>query len=553
MPATHPTPIAGTLSNYLAAEDLGALSPIAPDEWQAMRMKELRRMLWSFCTLRNLWAYRGRFAHDAIGYSWAGIFRSLRVGSIVATSYRNEGHFRADDRIFGTSDFFSGALRFARSSSALSEIIRIVNLRHHVAGVVTREGETVAVAPGYEADYTYVATAFIESLRRGYDACGIAPNSPRGQQIAEALCTIFYQIAGMTGLQRAPKNRAAHDRFRDAFEQDLQNHPPSPRVQRMAQEIAHRIIPLTSAMSRVTVATQVARHLDQTTRALLFPEGSIPAELESQQQHWRHAFANMPALSAVESRVDSRKPRWQRDDVASLLDAYQTADSAFTSDRLIGAVLLYLLDAPSTSATPLERRTIQLEPGDALIRQGQDVQEMYILLSTSADLVVEQLPSDGSPLKRLATLRPPTVLGEIGMWRNRPAVATVTTHTANTVEVLVINREQFVRLKDEPGFRAAIAAEVQRRLAINAKSVTTLLDDTAKTSSDPLLTSLSQLLRYLSGDSHTSLDAIVDLPNDATLVECIEALRTQMHEAFQSRDLPPELASALRSVVDTIS
>jgi hypothetical protein len=39
-----------------------------------------------------------------LGYAWAGIYRSLLVGSIVTTSYRNEGHIRAGDRIFGTHD-----------------------------------------------------------------------------------------------------------------------------------------------------------------------------------------------------------------------------------------------------------------------------------------------------------------------------------------------------------------------------------------------------------------------------------------------------------------
>ena len=39
----------------------------------------------------------------------SGIYRTLLVGSIVATSYRNEGLFRAGERIQGTSDFFRGS------------------------------------------------------------------------------------------------------------------------------------------------------------------------------------------------------------------------------------------------------------------------------------------------------------------------------------------------------------------------------------------------------------------------------------------------------------
>jgi len=46
-----------------------------------------------------------------MGFAWGGIYRTLLVSSIVTTSFRNEGHFRAGERIGGTSDFFRGRLR----------------------------------------------------------------------------------------------------------------------------------------------------------------------------------------------------------------------------------------------------------------------------------------------------------------------------------------------------------------------------------------------------------------------------------------------------------
>ena len=116
----------------------------------------------------------------------------------------------------------------------------------------------------------------------------------------------------------------------------------------------------------------------------------------------------------------------------------------------------------------------------------------------------------------------------------QPAVATVTTRAANRLEVFVIDAERFARLKEEPGFRAATAAEVQRRLALNSRLVGTLLKDTAARTASPLLHSISQLFRFLSGDSHVPLDQVIGLPDDVTPDECVEALRLQVDEAIRA-------------------
>ena len=325
-------PPRGTLEEFLSADDIVLLPAIGDRDWDAVRRVAGRRLAWRFCTLRNLVAYRGQFAFDAMGFAWGGIYRTLLVTSIVTSSFRNEGHFRAGERIGGTSDFFSGAFTFPRSSAEFREIVGMVNLRHHVAGVVTAAGDGgVRVVPGYEADYTYVATAFIESIRRGLTLCGLAPDSRGGRDLAA-----------------------------------------------------------------------------------------------------------------------------------------------------------------------------------------------------------------------------PTVLGEIGMWGAQPAVATVTTRAANRLELLVIDAVRFQSLKEEPGFRAATAAEVRRRLALNSALVGTLLDDTAARTGSPLMASIAQLFRLLTGDSHVTLDAVIDLPVDATPDECVEALRRQVDEAIRAGGLPPELEWYLAHVVATI-
>jgi hypothetical protein len=138
------------------------------------------------------------------------------------------------------------------------------------------------------------------------------------------------------------------------------------------------------------------------------------------------------------------------------------------------------------------------------------------------------------------------------MWRGQPAVATVLSREGNRLDVIVIDAARFEALKNDSGFRAATAAEVQRRLALSAARVGTLLDDAAARTGDPRLASIVQLFRFLTGDSHVTLDEVIDLEESATPAECVEALRTQIDDVAQSGDLAPDLASRLADVVATI-
>ena len=131
-------------------------------------------------------------------------------------------------------------------------------------------------------------------------------------------------------------------------------------------------------------------------------------------------------------------------------------------------------------------------------------------------------------------------------------MATVLCREAATLEVIVIDRQQFDSLKEESGFRAATAAEVQRRLAINTSLLGSLLHDEAERTRDPRLRSVSQLVGFLSGGSHVALDAVIDLPDDATPAECVEALRDQAESLAHGQALSPELKTFLEQVVATI-
>ena len=541
----------GTLDDFLAPEDIVPLPQLTDDDWAQARRGAIAAMARQFLTLRNLWVHRAGYARDSVGYAWGGIYRSLLVRSIVTTSYRNEGHLRAGHRIFGTGDFFRGGFVLPVTSAAFRELIQLVNLRHHVAGVVVPHGDGVRVLEGYEADYTYVATSFIESIRRGFAVCGLPPHSRRGREVGTHFHTLLYQLAGCTGLTRIPRDLAAHERFRDAFDRHLAARPPTPRVRRMAREIARRIAPLTAAMADETVRGHVHRHLDPETAAFLFPEGP-DGELETQRDEWRARLRGVKPEADFQARADDRAAVWRRPDVADLHRAYLAAGTVLTTDRVIGSILLHALDAGLNSSAPLERRTVDLAAGEALIREGETPGEMYVVLSTTAPLVVLQGSESSGEPRLIAELTPPTVLGEIGMWRNRPAVATVLSRLPNRVEMLVIDAARFETLKQEPGFRVATAAAVQRRLAVNATHAGTLLDEAVARTGDRRLESIAHLLRHLNGDSTASLDAIIDLPVDASQAECVEGLRLQVAAVIEAGGLDPALEQHLTTVVATI-
>jgi CRP-like cAMP-binding protein len=545
-------PRLGTLDDFLAPKDIVPFRALTDEEWNTIRRVAGGQLAWRFATLRNLWVHRGRIVPDAFGFAWAGIYRTLLVGSIVATSYRNEGLFRAGERIQGTGDFFRGGFLLPRSSNEFREIVRLVNLRHHVAGVVVADADGgYRVIDGYEADYAYVATAFIEAIRRGLATCGLPPDSPRGRALGESVRTVLYQIAGLTGLRRIPRDLAAHERFRDAYDRHLRERPSSARVQRMGREIARRIVPVTASNAGETVANHIRRHFDPETAAYLFPDGT-GADLEEQREEWVRRHRVGKAVEAIRARSAAREAVWNRPDVAALRQAYEKAASDSTDDRLIGAILLHAIDAHGEDDRSLERRTIELAAGAALIRQGEQVGEMYVVLSATAPLVVLRRAEAGAEPRQVATLAAPIVLGEIGMWRGQPAVATVLSREPNRLDVLVIDAERFESLKQEPGFRAATAAEVQRRLSLNTTLTGTQLEDAAARSADARLASIAQLFRYLTGDSHVALDAVIDLPDDATPVECVEALRRQVDAAIAAGGLAPDLVRYLQQVVTTI-
>lgn len=103
----------------------------------------------------------------------------------------------------------------------------------------------------------------------------------------------------------------------------------------------------------------------------------------------------------------------------------------------------------------LEKRTVAA--GTALIRQGDDADDLYFIESGQVTTLLET--EDGHGI-RLRTLQPGAVVGEIGLYLEEPRSASVIADTASTVYGL--SRRSLRRMRDES---PEIAAEFHRFIA----------------------------------------------------------------------------------------
>jgi cytochrome P450/CRP-like cAMP-binding protein len=82
-------------------------------------------------------------------------------------------------------------------------------------------------------------------------------------------------------------------------------------------------------------------------------------------------------------------------------------------------------------------------PKDVVIRQGDEPEKFYVIVSGSAEVVNHHPGGDDIPL---GTLGAGDYFGEIGLLRNQPRIATV--RAIDDLEVLSLDREHFLALKD---------------------------------------------------------------------------------------------------------
>ncbi len=81
--------------------------------------------------------------------------------------------------------------------------------------------------------------------------------------------------------------------------------------------------------------------------------------------------------------------------------------------------------------------------GEVIIRQDDQPERFYIMVRGEAE--VSHKTASGS-LRVVDIRRPGESFGEIGILKNRPRTATVTASSAGPVEVLALERDDFVDL-----------------------------------------------------------------------------------------------------------
>jgi hypothetical protein len=551
------------LEDHIPAEMIGLIPEISEKEWNSRRKSSFFNLLTRFLTFRNLLAYRGHYTRDVLGYGWGALYQTLRASSVVATTYRNGGHLRAGERLFGTGEF-SQIFKMPRNSKFLHDVIRVVNLRHHVAGVVLPSGvlnlveghSGAEVVPGYEADFAYISASYVENIMRGYRACGVRPGSRTWQRLGENLTVILYQSAKATGLSRAPKDFHAQEEFCRAYEERFKSHPPGERITAMARETALRMVPVTAAMTGISMEEHIDRHIDELSRQWLFPDRSVLKEMQPVYAEWMELRQEKAKAAKKAARQRLREELMERPDVAALWEAYGKIPRTHTDSRLMGAVLLHAIDDPESS---YKIETIQITPEKPLLRQGEVSEAMVVILESSEPLLITCSAEPESEscqaeeeVKVVEEISGPAILGDLGLLGNRRELTTTGVRRPATLRVIRIDRNQFAALSTQSGFRSAVAADVQYALRTEVKGLLHLLVNHPEMESDEGYCSLVLLLQHLCGEEGVPLDRIKAYPQQATVQESIEFLRPLAADVKHRLGDRHHLTKLISAVAETI-
>jgi cytochrome P450/CRP-like cAMP-binding protein len=138
----------------------------------------------------------------------------------------------------------------------------------------------------------------------------------------------------------------------------------------------------------------------------------------------------------------------------------QMASRRVMVNQLVEAIPGLTREAMATVSPHLERR--RFSPGEVVIRQGDEPDRFYVIVAGAAEVVNHHPAGDIV----LATLGPGEYFGEIGILHNRPRTATVRAASISNLEVLALEREHFLALKDAGHYSGqAIARKAMQRLA----------------------------------------------------------------------------------------
>lgn len=124
-------------------------------------------------------------------------------------------------------------------------------------------------------------------------------------------------------------------------------------------------------------------------------------------------------------------------------------------DRLHAAPLFAGCDKKALSRLATSIDTINVDAGQALIRQGTAAHEAFVIESGEAEVYIDDA--------LIATIPAGEMVGEIGLLTRAKATATVVAKT--DMSVLMIPHQRFEAVvSDTPGLGIAIAKELAQRL-----------------------------------------------------------------------------------------
>jgi CRP-like cAMP-binding protein len=139
----------------------------------------------------------------------------------------------------------------------------------------------------------------------------------------------------------------------------------------------------------------------------------------------------------------------------------QMARRRLMVNQLVEAIPGLTQEAMSKASRHLERR--RFAPGEVVIRQGDDPDRFYVIVSGEAE-ILNHHPSGDDLI--LAVLGAGEYFGEIGILHNRPRTATVRASGSADLEVLSLEREHFLAMQDAGHLTGqAIAQKAMSRLA----------------------------------------------------------------------------------------
>ena len=118
--------------------------------------------------------------------------------------------------------------------------------------------------------------------------------------------------------------------------------------------------------------------------------------------------------------------------------------------------LFAAVDSASLRLLAFTSQRIAFQPGQALVRQGAETDEAYVIIAGSADVLVE---AGGDPVK-IAEVGRNDFVGDIAVLCDRPRTATVI--ATSPLEALVIHKAQLMELLEHS---PRMAIEIMRVLA----------------------------------------------------------------------------------------